>query len=192
MQKRRSTRRPPVARALLRLPADLHESLTAVAAAEGLSFNAYCLRRLSAPRTLGETSALQALVLDRARAAAGAHLAGVVVLGSWARGEAAADSDIDVLIVIDAHAPLTRDTYRDWDQALLTFEGRPIDAHVVHPSDEGVPPTGLWCEAAVDGQVWYDRDGRLTRRLSDIRRAIADGRVLRAFAHGQPYWKGAA
>jgi predicted nucleotidyltransferase len=122
----------------------------------------------------------------------GEHLLGVVALGSWARGQAAADSDIDALIVIDPAVPLTREIYRAWDRTPLSFDGRAIDAHFVHSSAQGASPTSVWCEAAVDGLVWYDRDGRLTRRLAEVRRAIAEGRVVCGFAHGQPYWKGAA
>ena len=59
------------------------------------------------------------------------------------------------------------------------------------PASEA-PVTGVWCEAAVDGVVWYDADGRLGNRLAHVRRAIATGRVVRGTSHGQPYWKGAA
>ena len=113
-------------------------------------------------------------------------------MGSWARGDAAAESDIDALIVIDPGVELTRDLYRTWDEVPLAFEGRTVDAHFVHAPAPGAPVTGLWCEAAVDGVVWYDRDGAIAIRLGEVRRAIAEGRVVRAFAHGQPYWKGAA
>ena len=181
-----------VARVLLRLPAGLHRTLTQAAAAEGLSFNEFCVRRLQTPAYPEDTSAVRSLVLERALAAFGDRLRGVVAVGSWARGNAATDSDIDVLIVIDAATPLTRDLYRAWDKAPLTFEGRTIDAHFLHASAPGTPATGVWCEAAVDGLVWYDADGRTTSRLADVRRLIADGRVVRGVAHGQPYWKGAA
>jgi predicted nucleotidyltransferase len=116
----------------------------------------------------------------------------VIVLGSWARGEASARSDLDVLIVIDRQTPLSRDLYRTWDRQPLEYEGRPVDVHFVHLPAEGTPPTAMWCEAAVDGLVWYDRDGAVLRRLGDVRRAIAERRVVRRVAHGQPYWTGAA
>ena len=132
------------------------------------------------------------MVLDRAFAVFGRRLVGVVVVGSWARGTAAAASDIDVLVVIEAATPLTRDLYRTWDEVPLACEGRAIDAHFVHLPDPGAPATAVWCEAAVDGLVWYDRDGRMARRLTEVRREIAAGRVVRGFVHGQPYWKGAA
>jgi len=113
-------------------------------------------------------------------------------MGSWVRGEDATTSDIDVLLVIDPATPLTRSLYRTWDQTPLSYEGRTIDVHFVHPSDAGTPPSAVWCEAAVDGLVWYDPSSELTARLAEIRRDIAEGRVVRRVAHGQPYWKGAA
>ena len=180
------------ARVLLRLPADLHRTLVKAADGVGLSFNEFCVRRLRVPSDAHGLSAVRALVVSRARAVVGDRLAGVLVLGSWARGEAAATSDIDVLIVIDAKIALTRDLYRAWDVAPLSFEGRAIDAHFAHLPAAGAGPTAVWCEAAVDGIVWYDRDGAIAIRLGEVRRAIADGRVVRAVVHGQPYWKGAA
>jgi predicted nucleotidyltransferase len=180
------------ARVLLRLPASLHRMLAKAASGEGLSFNEFCVRRLRAPAHPDDTSAVRSLVIDRARSIFGDRLLGVVVLGSWARGEAAADSDIDVLVVISPDLPLTREMYRSWDRAPLLHEGRAIDAHFVHPSAKGASPTAVWCEAAVDGLVWFDRDGTVTSRLAEVRRAIAEGRVVRGSAHGQPYWKGAA
>jgi predicted nucleotidyltransferase len=183
---------PRVARVLLRLPADLHRTLVKAAADADLSFNEFCVRRLSAPSDAQGLSAVRSQVVTRARTVFGDRLDGVLVLGSWARGEAAATSDIDVLIVIDARIALTRDLYRVWDLDPISVEGRSIDAHFAHPSASGTLPTAVWCEAAVDGIVWYDRDGRLAIRLGEVRRAIAEGRVVRSFAHGQPYWKGAA
>ncbi len=183
---------PKIARVLLRLPTDLHRTLVKAAAASELSFNEFCVRRLQAPVSAHEVSELPTLVVYRARVVFGDRLIGVLALGSWARGTAAATSDIDVLIVIDAATQLTRDLYRAWDREPLAFEGRAIDAHVAHLSEPGAPPTAVWCEAAVDGLVWYDRSGAIARRLGEVRRAIAEGTVVRAFAHGQPYWKGAA
>jgi predicted nucleotidyltransferase len=177
---------------LLRLPADLHRTLVRAAADAGLSFNELCVRRLSAPSDAQGLSAVRSRVVTRAQSVFGDRLVGVLVLGSWARGEAAATSDIDVLIVIDATTALTRDLYRRWDLEPISFEGRAIDAHFAHPSLAGTLPTAVWCEAAVDGILWYDRDGTVSIRLGEVRRAIAEGRVVRAFAHGQPYWKGAA
>ena len=188
-----SRRSPPrVARVLLRLPADLHRLLVKAAEGEELSFNEFCVRRLRAPAQPQQMSAARSAVAQRAHAVFGDRLLGVLALGSWARGAAAATSDIDVLIVIDQNTPLTRDLYRTWDRSPLAVEGRVVDAHFTHPSPTGATPGAVWCEAAVDGLLWYDRDGRIQQRLAQIRLAIAERRVVRSFAHGQPYWKGAA
>jgi predicted nucleotidyltransferase len=181
-----------VARVLLRLPPDLHRTLVKAAADLDLSFNEFCVRRLRAPSDAPALSEVRSLVVSRARAVFRDRLLGVLVMGSWARGDAAAASDIDVLIVIDPTTALTRDLYRVWDRDPLTFEGRAIDAHFAHLPEAGTAPTAVWCEAAVDAVVWYDHDGAIAIRLGEVRRAIAEGRVVRAFAHGQPYWKGAA
>lgn len=183
---------PQVARVLLRLPADLHKTLVRAAAEAGLSVNEFCVRRLRAPSDATALSAARLQLVARAREVFGDHLVGAIVLGSWARGDAATTSDVDVLIVLDAKRALTRDLYRVWDAEPQTVDGRAVDAHFAHLPPTGAAPTAVWCEAAIDGIVWYDRDGAIEARLGDVRRAIADGRVVRAFAHGQPYWKGAA
>jgi predicted nucleotidyltransferase len=157
-----------------------------------LSFNEYSVRRLRVPADEGDLQSPRSLVVSAARARFGGRLRGVLHLGSYARGDAAAASDIDVLVVIDPNTLLTRDLYREWDREPLSFDGRAIDVHFIHPPAASGEPSAVWCEAAIDGHVWYDRGGLIARRLADARRAIADGRVVRAVAHGQPYWKGAA
>jgi predicted nucleotidyltransferase len=179
-------------RVLLRLPAELHQRLTREAAECGVSFNAYCVQRLGAAPVPVLDEPLSTEVLLRAHARFGDHLAGVLLLGSWARGEAATTSDIDVLVVVDREVVLTRELYREWDSEPLLVAERTVDVHFVHVPAAGTSPTALWCEAAVDGRIWYDRDGAIGRHLADARRAMAEGRVVRATVHGQPYWKGAA
>jgi hypothetical protein len=46
----------------------------------------------------------------------------------------------------------------------------------------------VWLEAALDGIVVLDRDGRIARHLGRVRRDIATGVRVRRRAHGQPYW----
>ena len=180
------------ARALLRLPADLHARLTASARNDGLSFNEYCVRQLTAPPLAADNTGPRTKVVTQGLSQFGGHLLGAIVMGSWARGDSAAASDIDVLLVLSHDTPLNRNLYRRWDETPQTIDGRAVDVHFVHLPDAGAPPTTVWCEAAVDGQVWYDRHGSVGARLAEVRRAIANGQVVRTFVHGQPYWKGAA
>jgi hypothetical protein len=47
-------------------------------------------------------------------------------------------------------------------------------------------------EVAVSGMVLFERDGRVSTHLVRVRGDIAEGRLVRRIAHGQPYWTSAA
>ena len=66
--------------------------------------------------------------------------------------------------------------------------GRELDAHFAHLPGDAPVTGGVWAEAAVDGQVVFERDGQLSEQLRHVRRAIADGRIVRRSVHGQTYW----
>jgi predicted nucleotidyltransferase len=195
---RRSRRRPgragvePVVRFLLRLPAAIHRQLTARARVQQLSLNEYCVRVLAAShdRALATPAVLD--VRSRAAALVGEHLLGLIAHGSSTRGEARTTSDVDVLIVADRPMALTRTLHRRWDADPIAWEGRPIDVHFIHLPVDADRAGAVWCEAAVDGVLLFDADGRVQQTLLQIRRAIAEGRLVRKHAHGQPYWTGAA
>ncbi len=181
-----------VARVLLRLPVDLHRTLTAQAAREGTSVNELCVQRLSGPDLPFLPRADVAALLARARAVVGPHLHGVLVHGSLARGEARTGSDVDVLVVVDRALALTRSLYRQWDGGALLWAGRTVDAHFVHLPAAGTRPGSVWCEAATEGLVLFDASGDLSRALITARSAIAQGHMVRKMVHGQPYWTVAA
>jgi hypothetical protein len=130
--------------------------------------------------------------VERSMAQFGPALVGVLVFGSYARRDATASSDVDLIIVVDPSVPLTRALYRDWDAAVTTWAGRSLDPHFVHLPAGGMIAPGAWCEAAIDGVVLFERDGSVTRHLAAIRGAIAAGCLLRRSVHGQPYWTVAA
>lgn len=108
--------------------------------------------------------------------------------GSWARGEAASGSDVDVLIVVDREVPVVRALYHRWDEEPVWWEGRRVEPHFVHLPAPGETPSGTWAEVAVDGIVLFDRDLTVSRRLVELRNRIAEGGLVRGEAHGQPYW----
>jgi predicted nucleotidyltransferase len=128
-------------------------------------------------------------VVERAADVVGPSLVGVVAFGSWARGQAADTSDIDLLVVVDPSFELTRSVYRRWDeQPPLAVDGRPVESHIVRLPVSPSRVTGVWAEVAIDGIVLFERGLRLSSYLADVRRAIVAGRMARRVVHGQPYW----
>jgi predicted nucleotidyltransferase len=130
--------------------------------------------------------------VERALALFEDRLVGVLVYGSYARGDAAPSSDVDLLVVVDSSIPLTRTLYRDWDADAPAWNGRAVDPHFVHLSGRARTAGGAWCEAAIDGVVLFEREGAVTRHLAAVRGDIAAGRLVRRSAHGQPYWTAVA
>ena len=179
-------------RFLLRLEAQIHVRLQTAARGLGISLNEYCTRRLivPGPALLMDEGARAAV--DRSLTQFSESLVGVLVFGSYARTDAAATSDVDLLVVVDSSVPLTRTLYREWDANPPVWISRTIDPHFVHlPADVRAIP-GALCEAAIDGVVLFERDGVLTRLLAAVRGDIATGRLVRRSVHGQPYWTVAA
>lgn len=177
---------PASGRFLLRLDPALHAALRREAADLGLSLNEHCARVMTLQRGGGEAAA--AAVIREVRRRAGGGLIGVVAYGSWARGDTADASDVDLLVVLDASMPITRQLYRAWDEPPLRWGSRGVDVHLAHLPDPGAEISGTWAEAATDGILLVERGLVLARRLADIRRRIAAGELIRRTAHGQPYW----
>ena len=175
-------------RFVLRLQPGLHAALRRAAGEHGISLNDYCAAKLAAP--VGELAAFGGApqTVQHAAALLAESLIGVAAFGSWARGELADTSDIDVLIVVDKEAAITRDLYRRWDEAPIVWNGRPVEPHFVHLPEEKRPPSGLWAEVALDGIVLFERDLRLSSTLAAVRRLFTEGRICRRVVHGQGYW----
>ncbi len=142
-----------------------------------MSLNEYCARKLAAPGPPAVGPASQ--VVGRAAEQFGDQLLGVLAFGSWARGEAREDSDVDVLVVVDPSVPIVRKLYHAWDEQTFLWEGRRVEVHIVHPPTRDEPPTSLWSEAALDGVILFDPTFDLARRLSDARHMIVSGATLR-------------
>lgn len=179
---------PASGRFVLRIPAGLHASLREAARAAGVSLNEYCARKLAAPLGALAEFGDASRVVERAADLCGDDLIGVVAHGSWARDELRDGSDVDVLVVVRPSKKIDRDLYRQWDEQPLEWEGRPVDAHFVTLTESDDQPGALWAEAALDGVVLFERGLSVSSRLARVRRDIADGRLVRQFSHGHPYW----
>ncbi len=139
---------------------------------------------------MGDLAALEgaALAVRRAASLFGERLIGVTAFGSWARRQATESSDLDLLVVVETSVVLTRELYRTWDESPVAWEGRCVEPHFVHLPEAGIVVAGVWAEVALDGIVLFEREFQVSLRLSEVRRDIVEGRIVRKVAHGQPYW----
>src|SRR5205823_2129343 len=136
------------------VPPRLHAALQEAARVAGLSLNECCVRRLASPGSGLTLEAGAGTLVSRAADIAGPALIGVILYGSWMRGDATAASDVDALIVVDSSLALSRELYRAWDAAPVTGGTAAVDPHFAHvPGDD---PSGLWGEVALDGVVLFE------------------------------------
>jgi len=176
----------PSGRFVLRIEPEVHAALQLAAQRAGLSLNEYCGRRLALPCSVLELEPAAELV-KHALALHAEQLVGVVLFGSWVRGEAGPSSDVDALIVLDASVALTRGLYHPWDESPVQWGALQVEPHLVQLPGPAAPGT-VWAEAAIDGVVLFERDLRISRQLAQLRRSIAEGKLVRRSLHGQPYW----
>jgi len=174
-------------RFLLRIDPNLHASLRAEAAARNESLNELCARTL-AEHAFDPVAGAFGPVVRRALGLFEGALVGIIAIGSWARGEAADGSDVDVLVVVAPGIAVTRALYRRWDAQSVTCDGRAVDPHFIVLPDPAAPVTGVWAEAARDGIVVFERAHAVSRYLGHVRRQELSGVRRRSTAHGQPYW----
>lgn len=180
-------KRLPSGRFVVRIDSFLHAALQARARLEGISLNRYCARELESPgKELPEPAAK---TVGRAYSIMGESLLGVVVFGSWARGESSWDSDVDTLLIADNHLPITRGLYRQWDdEPALEWDGHVIEPHFVHLLADDETPSGLWAEVAIDGLILFERKLLVSRALAGVKRQILEKRTSHRVVDGNSYW----
>lgn len=176
----------PSGRFVLRLPPAFHKRLKRLAQQSGVSLNDLCMRLLA-----DGSAKVHPLngVVSRAIAESGDSLVAVVIFGSYARGTARSDSDIDVLLVVDHD--VTRSLYNAWDEQPMQLDGHSIEPHFVRMPGNDDAITSLWAEVATEGAVVFDPTLSISRYLTHVRHAIVKGLMVRRVAQGKPYWTAA-
>ena len=120
------------------------------------------------------------------------ELAGLILFGSAARGDATKESDIDLLLVMRTEIKITRGLYTAWDEVCREYRGAQ-DHGRINPQFVRLPKSpreagGLWFETAIEGTILCESDGLLSPFLQSLRRAMAKGTIRRRMLHGSPYW----
>lgn len=189
----------PSGRFLLRVPPELHRRLRERAARAGSSLNRFCRAALETATNgqPGAAMASEGAAAEVIVAKFGTQVEAVVLFGSKARGDAGTWSDTDLLIVINAEAPVTRSLYRVWDETVaatapLRALGESVNPHFAHlPGGAAGTADGggsLWLEVALHGVILWQQTWAVARWLGNARERMAEGAIRRRYAHGQPYW----
>lgn len=166
----------------------------------GQSLNQLCVAKLQASgRSCDGSGAaparaglLPADFVDRIVRRWPGNIAGLILFGSAARGDATEDSDIDLLLVMNPDIRIARDLYQLWDE--FCREGSDAqDSDRISPHFVGLPGSvreagGLWYEVALDGIILWECDHQVSRFLGFVRAAMGQGKIRRRFLHGSPYW----
>jgi predicted nucleotidyltransferase len=180
---------------VLRLDPEHFNQLQKRAQKLGISINALCvsLLKVDAQAASKALDPVLSLILN---AFAGSVI-GVILYGSVARGTQTSSSDIDLLIVLKESTAIDSKLYKKWDAATeehfkdqktvsLTSE---VSPSFVHLPKEPELSSGLWLEVALEGKILWEQDRQIQDTLHKLRQLIAEGKFLKSYTYGVPYWK---
>jgi predicted nucleotidyltransferase len=121
----------------------------------------------------------------------GQDLVSVVLFGSWARGEARAESDID-LLVISKHFPGSRlDRHRDMFEAVKAVtKDFALKSSIIPLTPKEASATKPFYLGMVTAHVLlYDRDGFFAAILQRLKKRLVElGSERRVDKDGYEYW----
>lgn len=176
---------------VLRISSELHKKLTDISIRKRASLNSLCVSLLNKGLGLeddrSDISTRFEPIINKLRSKFKDRLAGVVLFGSQATGEATESSDIDILIVLEDSISLNRSLYSWWDSEIVWDDGEMNPHFVTYPKNIDTV-TGLWFEIAISGKIIYQKNVAVSQIISKLKKFIADGRVRRYISNGHPYW----
>ena len=138
---------------------------------------------LGYPQATGTIGAMRAnLLADLAshyRSLLGDALMGLALYGSRARGDAGADSDVDVMLIAHGLPSDPFERARHVRAPSLAHGDPPISVRALTPAEyeRDIAPIDL--DVATDGVIFYDNSSYLADRLALIRRRIEEAGLFR-------------
>jgi predicted nucleotidyltransferase len=178
---------------VLRVSTELHKAMRKKAYNQGVSLNQFCVQALeSSMGKRTEEAILFPDLVKEVRKVWGEALLGILVFGSYVRGQMTQSSDIDILIVLKESYAVTRADYRKWDET-IDKKLRYVDGHEISPQFASLPKNvmqagSLWYQVALEGEVIWKKDSQFLFFLRKVRKAMSEGQIRYSVLHGHPYW----
>ena len=111
---------------------------------------------------------------------------GILLYGSYARGEATSRSDIDILVVLDSSVLIKRVIYSEIDS--LSGMDQRYSVMLSHLPEPEKRASTLWLEVAQECVILSDQDHKIAKAIAFLQSLISKGKVQRKESHGQGYW----
>ena len=112
----------------------------------------------------------------------------VALFGSYARGEAKTNSDIDILVCLKKNTEISRKLYDIWDEKISSEIDPRINPQFVRLKDSLFDCGSFWYEIILDAIVLYEKDYCFSRALQKMRKELLKTSWSREETHGHAYW----
>lgn len=164
---------------VLRISPEMHALLKCEAEENNLSLNQLINKKLFENKSEKYESILKLFKHN---------LLGIVLFGSYVRGEPRKSSDIDLLIVLAKEIEIKRSLYHLWDDKIEHKMGSIYSPQFTHLPKDYNSISSLWLEVGLEGEIAYDPLGVIKKEIFKIKSEISSGKYRRKLTHGHPYW----